>query len=127
MVLFGIVFFWTPPHFWALAMRFRDDYAAGRGADAAGGRHAGAGGPRGSSVYTWLTVGTLAAALAAGHRRGSTGWSRWPPAAGSWLPPTACSPGCRRGGPAKPMPLFHLSNSYLAILFVGVAVDALVH
>ena len=26
-VLFGIVFAWTPPHFWALAMRYRDDYA----------------------------------------------------------------------------------------------------
>lgn len=26
-VLFAIVFFWTPPHFWALAIRYRDDYA----------------------------------------------------------------------------------------------------
>lgn len=28
VVLFAVVFLWTPPHFWALAMRFRDDYAA---------------------------------------------------------------------------------------------------
>ncbi len=28
VVLFLIVFFWTPPHYWPLAMRFRDDYAA---------------------------------------------------------------------------------------------------
>ena len=28
IVLFAIIFFWTPPHFWALAMKFRDDYAA---------------------------------------------------------------------------------------------------
>ncbi|MDA8291771.1 MAG: heme o synthase [Actinomycetota bacterium] len=28
LVLFGIVFLWTPPHFWALAVRYRDDYAA---------------------------------------------------------------------------------------------------
>ena len=28
VVLFGIVFLWTPPHFWALAIRMRDDYAA---------------------------------------------------------------------------------------------------
>jgi protoheme IX farnesyltransferase len=28
VVLFGIVFLWTPPHFWALATRVRDDYAA---------------------------------------------------------------------------------------------------
>lgn len=27
-LLFGVVFWWTPPHFWALALRFRDDYAA---------------------------------------------------------------------------------------------------
>jgi protoheme IX farnesyltransferase len=27
-VLFAVIFFWTPPHFWALAMKFRDDYAA---------------------------------------------------------------------------------------------------
>ena len=27
-VLFLIVFYWTPPHFWALALRYRDDYAA---------------------------------------------------------------------------------------------------
>ena len=25
-VLFAIIFFWTPPHFWALALRYRDDY-----------------------------------------------------------------------------------------------------
>jgi protoheme IX farnesyltransferase len=28
IVLFAIVFVWTPPHFWALAMRFSGDYAA---------------------------------------------------------------------------------------------------
>ncbi len=28
VVLFLVVFFWTPPHFWALAMRFKDDYAS---------------------------------------------------------------------------------------------------
>jgi len=27
-LLFAIVFFWTPAHFWALAMKYRDDYAA---------------------------------------------------------------------------------------------------
>ena len=30
LVLFGVVFFWTPPHFWALAIKYRDDYAAAR-------------------------------------------------------------------------------------------------
>ena len=27
LVLFSIIFYWTPPHFWALAIRYRDDYA----------------------------------------------------------------------------------------------------
>jgi protoheme IX farnesyltransferase len=28
IVLFAVIFFWTPPHFWALAIRYRDDYSA---------------------------------------------------------------------------------------------------
>ena len=28
IVLFGVVFFWTPPHYWPLSLRFKDDYAA---------------------------------------------------------------------------------------------------
>ncbi len=28
VVLFAIIFYWTPPHFWALAIRYRDDYAS---------------------------------------------------------------------------------------------------
>jgi protoheme IX farnesyltransferase len=28
LVLFGIIFYWTPPHFWALAVKYRDDYSA---------------------------------------------------------------------------------------------------
>jgi heme o synthase len=27
VIMFGIIFLWTPPHFWALAVRYRDDYA----------------------------------------------------------------------------------------------------
>jgi heme o synthase len=30
IVLFAIVFYWTPPHFWALALRYRGDYEAAR-------------------------------------------------------------------------------------------------
>ena len=45
VVLFAVIFLWTPPHFWALAMKFRKDYAAAERADAPGGgvaRHGGA-------------------------------------------------------------------------------------
>ena len=30
LVLFAIIFYWTPPHFWALALRYKADYAAAR-------------------------------------------------------------------------------------------------
>ena len=66
LVMFAIVFFWTPPHSWALAMRHREDYRA-------------AGVPmlpavateqhvaKQILVYTWLTAfATLLLALATG-------------------------------------------------------------
>jgi heme o synthase len=28
VVLFAVIFYWTPPHFWALAIKYKDDYAA---------------------------------------------------------------------------------------------------
>ena len=28
VLLFAVIFLWTPPHFWALAIKYRDDYAA---------------------------------------------------------------------------------------------------
>ena len=28
VVLFAIIFWWTPPHFWALAIKYKDDYAS---------------------------------------------------------------------------------------------------
>ena len=28
VVLFALIFFWTPPHFWALAIKYADDYSA---------------------------------------------------------------------------------------------------
>ena len=124
VALFLIIFFWTPPHFWALAMRFKDDYAR-------------AGVPMLPVVatplqvarrivgYTWLTVGTslLLWPLATSWVYGAVAV-----VAGAWFLVAAHGLLARvkRGAPTRPLPLFHLSNSYLAILFVGVAVDALV-
>ena len=28
VILFGVIFLWTPPHFWALAVKYREDYSA---------------------------------------------------------------------------------------------------
>jgi len=123
-VLFAVVFCWTPPHFWALAIRYRDDYAR-------------AGVPMLPVVaspvqvarqivrYSWLTV---AASLLLWPV--ATGWvyGVLALAAGAGLLTEAhrLLSATRRGEPGKPMRLFHLSNSYLAFVFVAVAVDTFV-
>jgi heme o synthase len=121
VVLFGVVFFWTPPHFWALAIRYKDDYAR-------------AGVPMLPVVaapvtvarqilgYSWLTVATSLVLWPL-----ATGWVYGVLALGAGAALLAEAyrlyGAARRGETGKPMRLFHLSNSYLAFLFVAVAVD----
>jgi protoheme IX farnesyltransferase len=121
LVMFAIIFFWTPPHTWALAMRYKDDYKA-------------AGVPMLPAVaterqvtkqiliYTWLTVAaTLALSLA-------TGWLYTAVAAvaGVWFLAMAHQlyAGVRRGEPVKPLRLFLQSNNYLAVVFCALALDS---
>jgi len=124
VLLFLIIFFWTPPHFWALALFRSDDYAR-------------AGVPmlpvvatplavaRRIVAYAWLTVATSLVLwpLATSWVYGAVAL-----AAGAWF--LAGAHGLlarvRRGVEPRALRLFHLSNSYLAVLFVAVAVDALV-
>ncbi|WP_018600227.1 heme o synthase [Mycobacterium sp. 155] len=121
LVMFLVIFFWTPPHTWALAMRYKDDYKA-------------AGVPmlpavatelqvtRQIVIYTWLTVlTTLVLALA-------TGWLYASVAvlAGAWFLVMAHQlySGVKRGEPVKPLRLFLQSNNYLAVVFCALAVDS---
>jgi protoheme IX farnesyltransferase len=121
LVLFAVVFFWTPPHFWALAIRYRDDYARAGvpmlpvvASPVAVGRQI--------VAYSWLTV---AASLLLWPV--ATGWVYGVLAAGAGLALLTEAhrlyAATRRGEPGRPMRLFHLSNSYLAFVFVAVAVD----
>jgi len=123
-VLFGVVFFWTPPHFWALATRYREDYAN-------------AGVPmlpvvaspavvaRQIVIYAWLTV---ACSLVLWPL--ATGWVYGALAslagAAFLVEAHRLQSATSSGDQARPMRLFHLSNSYLAFVFVAVAVDTLV-
>ncbi len=121
LVMFAIIFFWTPPHTWALAMRYKDDYKS-------------AGVPmlpvvaterqvtKQILIYTWLTVlATLALAL-------GTGWLYAAVAvvAGVWFLAMAHQlyAGVRAGEPVKPLRLFLQSNNYLAVVFCALAVDS---
>lgn len=121
-ILFAIVFLWTPPHFWALAMRFSGDYAAAgvpmlpvvRGDEAT---------RRQIVVYTLLTVATsLVLWPIAG-----TGLLYVVPAAllGGMFLRHAVTLWRNREG-ADPMRLFRFSLVYLAALFAAVALDSLV-
>lgn len=120
-VLFAIVFVWTPPHFWALAIRYRDDYAAAeipmlpvtRG-PAVAVRHI--------LVYSFVVVAvsfTLPLTI--------TMTVLYPIVAGvlgAVFIYTAVSL-YRDSTPARAIRLFTVSNVYLALLFAAVAVDAL--
>nr|WP_246782668.1 heme o synthase [Rhodococcus maanshanensis] len=121
IVLFLVIFFWTPPHTWALAMRYKEDYKA-------------AGVPmlpviateervtKQILVYTWLTVlTTLALVPAAGVVYAAIAL-----VAGAWflLMAHQLYAGVRRGEPVKPLRLFLQSNNYLAVVFCGLAVDS---
>nr|WP_307829438.1 heme o synthase [Antrihabitans stalagmiti] len=121
LVLFAVIFFWTPPHTWALAMRYKEDYKA-------------AGVPmlpvvateekvtKQIVVYTWLTVFATIALIPA------TGvvYAAVAVAAGAWflLMAHQLYAGVRRGESVKPLKLFLQSNNYLAIVFCGLAVDS---
>jgi protoheme IX farnesyltransferase len=123
LVLFAIIFFWTPPHFWALAMRYRDDYAA-----------AGipmlpvVASPRRVSrqivAYSWAMVACSALLVPA------TSWIYLAATVlgGAWFLIAAhrLDSAVKRDEVVKSMRLFHLSNTYLTGLFVAVAVDSAV-
>jgi len=127
VVLFLVVFLWTPPHTWALAMRYREDYAAVdvpmlpvlRSGEAVA---------RQIVAYSWAMV--------------AVSLMLWPVAdTGVVYPLAAVVLGgaflveahlmwhrARRSdelNDIKPMRLFHWSNMYLSLLFVAVALDPL--
>jgi len=121
IVLFGVIFFWTPPHFWALAMKFRDDYAAASvpmlpvvAAPQVVARKI--------LIYSWAMVATTLALVP------YAGWiyGVFAGGLGVWFLVEAYRMRGRvaAGASAAPMKLFHLSIGYLTLLFVAIAVCA---
>jgi protoheme IX farnesyltransferase len=118
-VLFLIVFYWTPPHFWALALRYREDYAAAgvpmlpvvAGVEAT---------TRRMLLYTGLMVGVSLLLVPLGPMSwiylvaASTlgGWFLWD----TWRV-------VRK--PDQAMRLFTTSTIYLSALFASVMLDVL--
>jgi protoheme IX farnesyltransferase len=122
IVLFGVIFFWTPPHFWALAIKFRDDYAAANVPML----------PVVAPVrevvakilgYSYVMVAvTLALVPYAGWLYGACALGL-----GAWFLVEAHALRARvaAGDAPAPMRLFHRSIAYLTLLFTAVAVTAL--
>ena len=134
LVLFGVIFLWTPPHYWPLSMRFEDDYASAGvpmlpvvAGNVAVGRQI--------VAYSWVMVatslllwpvagttpvyGVAALALGAAFLREAHLLLRRArrEAAGSPLTGTSVE--------AAAMRLFHGSITYLTLLFLFVAIDPL--
>jgi heme o synthase len=122
LLLFLIVFFWTPPHFWALALLIRREYAAARVPmlPVVRGEQATA---RSILRYTLLMIGvTLLPFLA--H---TVGWLYLASAlflGGLFL--LLAVELLRETTPARARRLFTYSLAYLALLFVALAVDPIV-
>ncbi len=121
-IMFAIVFYWTPPHFWALALLMKDDYAR-------------AGIPmmpvvdgesetrRQILLYGWLLLAISLVPLAIGmlglvYAVSATilgGLFVW-----------SCLRLYRRGDRPSASILFHYSLLYLALLFVAMAADSVI-
>jgi protoheme IX farnesyltransferase len=125
VLLFTIVFLWTPPHFWALAMRYRDDYAA-----------AGVpmlpvvATPRAVAVrivaYSWLMVVASLALLPVANL-GLIYLVLAVISGGAFvLEAHALLARTSAGRDPRPMRLFHFSITYLTVLFVAIALDQLI-
>lgn len=121
LVLFGVVFCWTPAHFWALALRYREDYAAAgfpmlpvvRGPAVAA-----------SQIFAYAAVvSLLTLTLPLVTTMGVVYWV----AAGLLGVVLTVQAFRLRRGPSeqRAIAFFSLSNTYLALLFAAVALDTL--
>ena len=129
LVLFLVVFFWTPPHYWPLSMRFKDEYAnAGVpmlpvvAQDTAVARQI--------VIYSWVTVLTTLVLIPVAPM----GWIYTVLAVLSGalflVEAHKLQARAKQGVPysvLKPMRLFHYSISYLTLVFLGVALDPILY
>lgn len=128
VVFFGVVLCWQMPHFWALAIRFKDDYARAEvpmlpvvATELSVARQ--------TVVWTWLTVAVSLALWPVADGYGIA-WIYTASAAGlgAWLLVEAHKllRRVKQGADTKPMQLFHISISYMALLSAAIVVDVLV-
>jgi protoheme IX farnesyltransferase len=118
--LFLIVFLWTPPHFWALALMIKEHYANARIPMLPVVR----GDRETARQIVWYSVVLVAFTLAAGLWLGPL-YTIAAALLGGWFLLLACRV-LREGTRGSAVALFHYSLAYLALLFVAAAIDPLV-
>jgi protoheme IX farnesyltransferase len=135
LVLFGVIFFWTPPHYWPLSLRFADDYAAAgvpmlpvvASTAVVAGRIV---------AYSWAMVAVSLSLVPVAHTTVAYAVAATVLGGGFLAEAYGLRSRVRAAGPGSPgsgggsadvraMRLFHGSITYLALLFVAVAVDPL--
>ncbi len=122
LVLFAVIFLWTPPHFWALAVRYRDDYGAAGvpmlPAVASLRRTA-----RSIVVYSVLTVAASLAFAPLAHM-GAVYLAAAIVSGGVFVGMSVAL--ARRPGSRLAMKLFGYSITYVTVLFAAMAADQLI-
>jgi protoheme IX farnesyltransferase len=124
-LLFLVIFLWTPPHYWPLSMKYRDDYASAGVPMLPVVRN-----PRvvGAQIllYTWAMVASSLLLIPAAQM--GVIYTITAGAFGIWftIEATILYRQAQNRVPTSPMRLFHGSISYLTVLFLAVAVDALI-
>jgi len=123
LILFSLVFLWTPAHFWALAIRYRDDYAR-------------ASVPmmpvvRSLALTSWQIMAYAVATVAASAAFGLVAhmhWLYWGTALLSGAVFVGlCGQLLVARSAAVAMKVFHASITYLSLLFVAMALDVIIH
>ncbi len=123
-IFFLIIFLWTPPHYWPLSMKYRDDYAnAGvpmlgvvRGRVTVGLQ---------IILYAWATFASSLLLIPVAHM--GIVYTVVALAAGGWFvfESHRLYGSAIRGEEGKPMKVFHGSIAYLSLLSLAIAVDPL--
>jgi protoheme IX farnesyltransferase len=123
-ILFLVVFLWTPPHYWPLSMKYRDDYARVDVPMLAVVRDAPAVGLQ-VILYSWATV--AASLLLIPVAPMGVLYTVVAVAAGGWFlfESHRLYQRSLRGDELSPMRVFNSSISYLTLLFVALGIDPL--
>jgi protoheme IX farnesyltransferase len=126
VILFGIVFLWTPPHYWPLSLRYREDYAAVH-VPMLGVVHGQAQVGLQVVLYAWATIACSlllipVAPMGVLYAVAAT-------LSGIWflVESHRLYSGAIRDHEARPMRVFHASITYLTLVFLAVGIDPLLH